>query len=112
MNLLQQRVVKLIVLTRTLFLGASIGLFPSFLEGAEAPLVVVLSSNSGPYKEAFQGFQEAFGQTVPVLVMTQGDPQVPRHTRVIVAIGGKAALYPNYPPNARLIYALAPGIRI
>jgi putative ABC transport system substrate-binding protein len=75
-------------------------------------VVVVLATNSGPYKEALQGFQEAFGSPVPIYSLTEGIPKVGAETQVIVAIGGKAALYGPYPPQAVLIYCLAPGTKV
>jgi putative tryptophan/tyrosine transport system substrate-binding protein len=99
-------------ITAFFLLIAGVGMFFPSLLGADEPVVVVLSSNSGPYKEAFQGFQEAFGQPVPFFVLAKDDLKVPLQTRVIVAIGGKAALYAKYPSQSTLIYCLAPGTRI
>jgi hypothetical protein len=80
--------------------------------GADEPVIVVLTSNTGAYKEALQGFQEAYGHTVPIYALSEGEPRIPSGTRVIVAIGGKAALYDKYPDHALLIYCLAPGTKI
>ena len=74
-------------------------------------VTVVLTSNSGPYKEALGGFQKAFGAPISVFALSDGVPTIPSGTRIIVAIGGKAALthYPSWP---LLIYCLAPGTQV
>jgi len=75
-------------------------------------VVAVLSSNLGPYREAFEGFQEAFGQTVPSYNLSDSNsPNLPPGTHIVVAFGGKAALVP-YSKNVTLIYALAPGAEL
>jgi putative tryptophan/tyrosine transport system substrate-binding protein len=82
------------------------------LSHAADGVVVVLASNSGPYREALQGFQDVFGNASAIHSLTDGTPKIPSGTRVIVAIGGKAALYGQYPPQATLVYCLAPGTNI
>jgi hypothetical protein len=80
---------------------------------AEDPAVmVVLGSQQGPYKEALLGFQEAYGASVPIYNLADGALRIPTGTRVIVAIGGKAALYSRYPAKATLVYCLAPGTKV
>jgi len=79
--------------------------------GSDDSVVAVLSSDSGPYRQAFDGFQKAFGREVHVYSLSEGEPKIPPETRVIVAFGGKAALYP-YQPGPLLIYCLAPGTKI
>ena len=79
--------------------------------GSTNDVVAVLSSNSAPYQQAFEGFQQAFGHSVPSYILSEGDPKIPSGTRVIVAIGGKAALYP-YSSGHVLIYCLAPGTKL
>ena len=74
-------------------------------------VVGVLSSDLGPYQEAYEGFREAFGQEVPRISLASGSPEIGRDTRVVVAFGGKAALY-GYPEGVSVIYCLAPAARL
>jgi ABC-type uncharacterized transport system substrate-binding protein len=73
-------------------------------------VVVVLSSESGPYEEALAGFRESFSQPFATLVLSKGDPDIPKSTHLIVAIGGKAAMYPYEAWRVPLIYCVAPGV--
>src|SRR5690349_7899748 len=97
---------------RLLILSLTVLFLPCLLMAEETGVVAVLSSNSGPYREALEGFTSAFGRTVTSFSLSEGDPKIPSGTRVIVAIGSKAALYPHYPSQATLIYCLAPGTKI
>ena len=74
-------------------------------------VVAVLSAELGPYREAFEGFQEALGRPVPSLPMTEGTPRISLETRVVVAFGGKAAQW-DYPDRVVLIYGIAPGTKL
>jgi putative tryptophan/tyrosine transport system substrate-binding protein len=99
--------------SRKLFFPLLAFLYPvSPVLGTDESVVAVLSSPSAPYREAFEGFQEAFGRTIPSVTLSEKEPKISSRTRVIVAIGGKAALYRQYPEQALLIYCLAPGIRV
>jgi ABC-type uncharacterized transport system substrate-binding protein len=73
-----------------------------------ASVVAVLSSETGPYREALAGFQDGLGASVKTFVLSREKPDIPRTTKVVVAFGAKAALG-SYPNQATLIYALAPG---
>jgi hypothetical protein len=64
----------------------------------------VLSSDSEYYREAFRGFQEAWGSSVPF--MTAGGPA----PDAIVAFGSRAALR-DWPSSALLETCLAPGAK-
>lgn len=74
-------------------------------------VVVVLSAELGPYREAFEGFQEALGHTVSPILLSEGSPRISPETRVVVAFGGKAAQW-DYPDRVALIYAMAPGTKL
>ena len=76
---------------------------------AQNGIVAVLSSDLGPYGEAYAGFVEAYGQPVALINLKNDRFQLPSDTRVVVAFGGKAALL-DYPDNVALIYCLAPGV--
>ncbi len=71
----------------------------------------VLGAELPPYREAFEGFQEAIGHPVPSILLSEGSPRISLETRVVVAFGGKAAQW-NYPDRVSLIYAMAPGTRL
>ena len=91
-------------------------LLPALLAGggiaaAQSPgqdVVAVLSSESGPYREASAGLQEGLGATPQTFVLSREEPDIPPATRVVVAFGSKAALR-GYPDGVTLIYALAPA---
>jgi len=71
-------------------------------------VVVVLGSDSQPYQEALAGVKESYGTNVQVISFSKGDVHISEGTRVIVAIGGKAALYSYNAPQAVFIYCVAP----
>ena len=79
-------------------------------EAVAQEVVAVLSSESAPYEEAFAGVQEAYGRPIPVYSLSHGKPDIPDDVRVIVAIGGQAAVFPYRRPDAALVYCVAPGI--
>lgn len=90
----------------------SIGLWLAACGTAIAQEVVaVLSADLSPYREAFEGFQEALGRTVPSFLLAEGSPRIALETRVVVAFGGKAAQW-DYPDRVVLIYAMAPGTKL
>jgi putative ABC transport system substrate-binding protein len=92
--------------------AVTIAFWLSFVQAGSAhEIVAVLSSDLGPYKEAFEGFQEGFGQSVRSYNLSGDKFKVDADTRLVVAIGGKAALFP-YPEHTNLIYCLAPGTDI
>jgi hypothetical protein len=74
-------------------------------------VVAVLSSELTPYEEAFQGLQESQADTVARICLTDGDPQIGRETRVVVAFGGQAAAR-TYPDRVTAVICLAPGIQV
>lgn len=87
----------------------SIGLWLAACGTAIAQEVVaVLSADLSPYREGFEGLQEALGRPVPSFLLTEGSPRIALETRVVVAFGGKAAQW-DYPDRVVLIYAMAPG---
>src|SRR5258708_7625278 len=80
-------------------------LVSSLASASDEAIVVVLSSNLKPYQEALNGVKKEFDGNIPTFVLSNGEPEIPRETKVVIAIGGKAALY-SYPDRARLIYCL------
>jgi ABC-type uncharacterized transport system substrate-binding protein len=66
----------------------------------------VLSSDSGHYRQALEGFSEAWGSSVPVIMA--GAP-LPVEANAFVAIGGKAAAR-RWPRNSIVVACLAPAI--
>lgn len=71
-------------------------------------VVAVLGGDLTPYREAYAGFQEAFGARAPLLPL--GAP-IPKETKVVVTFGGKAAVQ-RYPGRVTLIYGIAPGLLV
>ena len=76
------------------------------LPAAGADIVAVLSSDSPHYRQAFEGFQEAWGSPVPHFMIDGDTPTA----RVVVAFGSKAALQ-DWPPETHLVACLAPAAR-
>jgi len=72
---------------------------------AEGP-TAVLSSDSGHYRQALEGFVEAWGSSVTVVAA--GAP-APADARAFVAFGGKAAAR-AWPEDAIVVACLAPGV--
>jgi len=89
----------------TLFMLLSLP-FSVWPQGA---VTVVLSSDLGPYGEAYAGFIEAFGQPDRQVNLKKDQFQLSVNTRLVVAFGGKAALQ-AYPDDVTLVYCLAPGV--
>ena len=73
-------------------------------------VTAVLSSDSPYYREALQGFQEAFDRPVQVVLAGQHEP-LGGDARVVVAFGKKAAVE-DYPPDVTLVYCMSPGTTI
>ena len=71
-------------------------------------ILAVLSSDSGHYRQAYEGFQEAWGSSVPVVLF--GETVPPGPLDAVVAFGSRAALREG-PLNALLVTCLAPGAR-
>jgi len=90
--------------------SALLGLTCSGLLAAEE-IVAVVGSQARPYQETLEAFQGAVGQPVKVINLSETSAHIPRTTRLIVAIGGKAALE-SYPKDVPLLYCLAPGILV
>ena len=80
----------------------------SSISEAKDDVLAVLSSEMGPYQEAFSGFQEAFGQSVEVKHLAAGPLRFRGQPRLVVTFGGKAAVQ-KYPEGSILIYCMAPG---
>ncbi len=81
------------------------------LSEANLPVTAVLSSQSGPYRDALTGLELELGTTIQSFVLSQDKPKINKATRVVAAFGSKAALL-NYPDNVILVYAMAPGTAI
>jgi hypothetical protein len=73
-------------------------------------VVVVLSSNLGPYQEALSGFSETFAGRATTITLSRQGTTVPA-SRVRVAFGGKAVLIQETGDQI-LIYGLAPGVSV
>src|SRR4051794_33372488 len=71
--------------------------------------VAIVSSKLRPYQEALEGVQEVIGQPIEVIDLSERKFQIPDGSRVIIAIGGEAALQ-DYPRDIPLVYLVSPGI--
>jgi len=71
--------------------------------------VAVLSSASGSYQAAFDGFAAGFKDFVPSYRLPDQTPETGGDTRVVVAFGGEAAAR-RYPERSTMIVCLAPGL--
>ncbi len=70
-------------------------------------VTAVLSSDSGHYRQAYEGFQEEWGSSVTAVV---GDENPGGAPDAIAAFGSRAALR-DWPPGAILVTCLSPGAR-
>ena len=93
---------------RKIFVVIIILIFPN-LNFAADEIFVVLSSNLKPYQEAAAGFQKEYQGKVGTAILSEAPPHLSADVKIVVAIGGKAALFP-YPDHVKLIYCLAPGV--
>jgi putative ABC transport system substrate-binding protein len=73
---------------------------------AAAEATAILSSDSGHYRAALEGFTEAWGSTVPVIVV--GAP-IPPEARVFAVFGSKAATR-EWPRDAVVVACLASSV--
>lgn len=71
-------------------------------------ILAVLSSDSGHYRQAFEGFQEAWGSSVPVVLIGERRPPGPRDA--VVAFGSRAVQLEG-PEAPLLVTCLALGAR-
>jgi hypothetical protein len=78
---------------------------------AKEEIVAVVSSDLQPYQEALAGFQDQMQHPVRVIQLAQEGARVDGEPDVVVAFGGKAALF-KYPEHSALVYGLAPGTRV
>lgn len=94
---------------RRLVLAVLLGLvIPGIVFAQEVE--AILSSELGPYREAFDGFLDGFGGRVSPLILSKETIKISPGARVVVTFGAKAALS-KYPDQATLVYCMAPGIR-
>src|SRR5687768_1758525 len=87
---------------------AVLTLAPARAEAAD--VVVLLASDRLPYQQALDGFTREFGKSVSVVKLKGQAETLPSDTRVVVALGGKAALQ-RIPEDAMLVYGMAPGVQ-
>ncbi len=73
---------------------------------AAAPPAAILSSDSGHYLQALEGFAEAWGSTVTIV---SGDAPLPGQATGFVAFGSKAAAR-EWPPDAVVVACLSPSV--
>lgn len=93
-------------MTRAIVLLSALGLLA--LPARAGRVLAVLSSDSPHYRRAFDGFQSAWGSSVPFVVL--GRDRVPEPPGAVVAFGSRAALR-RWPAGTRLVACLAPGAR-
>jgi len=85
-------------------------LSPGLVHGKE-DVVAVLSSDLQPYQDAYTAFREKLQRPVRVIRLSDENVRIDGEPKVIVAFGGKAALF-KYPESSALVYGLAPGTQI
>lgn len=78
---------------------------PAAAERGAAGTAAVLSSDSAHYRQALEGFTEAWGSTVTVLALGESSPP---QAWAFVAIGSKAAAR-RWPRDAVVVSCLAPS---
>jgi hypothetical protein len=93
-------------LVAALLIGAAIGTASPIC--AADNVVAVLSSDSGFYREAFEGFQQSFGDTVRASNLEQEGPKLTGREKLIITFGGKAEIE-AFQDNAPSVSCLALG---
>lgn len=91
-----------------------VALTAALLPAAAAPaaardVLAVLSSDSDHYRQAYEGFQEEWGSSVPYVLLGRGDDPAP-DADAVVAFGSRAAIR-EWPGSVLLETCLAPGAR-
>lgn len=76
-------------------------------EGAR--VLVVMSAETGPYREAFSGIQDELGAQARSAVAATAPPVVPPETAVVVTLGARASSW-NYPARVKVVQAMTPGL--
>ena len=76
-------------------------------ELAAADMAAVVSSNAGPYTEAYSAFKTAMVLPMDFYDVSKPGFAPPEDIKYAVAFGAKAAAV-EYPPATHLVYALAP----
>lgn len=69
---------------------------------------VVISADTRPYREAWEGFREELGDASLAVAGTPGADEAPRAARVVVVFGAKAALQ-DYRGRAPVIEVMSPS---
>ncbi len=81
------------------------------LAARDERVIAVLTRAESVYMEAFSAFQAAYGSEIRYYDLSKGAPALPKEARTIVTFGGKAASF-RYPGGTKVIYAMAPGLRL
>lgn len=78
---------------------------------AEPPprVLVVMSAETGPYREAVAGIMEVLGTDASAVVAV-APPRVPEDVTVVVTLGARASSW-KYPARVLLIHTLTPGLQ-
>ena len=72
-------------------------------------MAAVLSSNTGPYAEAYAAFRAELGVPFDLHDLSKAGVTAPEDVGYAVAFGAKAAAL-EYPPGTHLVYALTPVV--
>jgi hypothetical protein len=75
---------------------------------AAEDVVAVLSADLVPYQQALDAFRDGYKGPVRVTSLAKDGARLQSEARVVLAIGGKAALQ-KYSESSTLIYCMAPG---
>jgi putative ABC transport system substrate-binding protein len=96
----RRRLLRLLVASACLAAGRT---------AAAQEVAVVLSAASGPYQAVYESFVKSYGGPVVSYHLPEEAPAEAARARVVVAIGGEAALR-TYSERTTLIVCLAPGL--
>lgn len=96
-------------LERMLARAAAAALLCAPVPAAASDVAAVLSSDIGPYQEAYSGFKAAFAGEADLVDASAKDFRLPDDVHFVAAFGAKAAAV-KYPPGTHLVYALAPVV--
>ncbi|MBI5743927.1 MAG: hypothetical protein HY952_05210, partial [Elusimicrobia bacterium] len=74
---------------------------------AAGEVAAVLSSDSGPYGEAFAGFRGGLGESFDIYDLSKPGTETPEDATHVAAFGAKASAR-EYPPGTHLVSVLTP----
>jgi hypothetical protein len=76
---------------------------------AATRVLVVMSADTGPYREAVAGAVEVLGEEAHAVVAGKAPPPVPGSVTAVIVLGSRASLF-DFPGRLRFVQAMNPGV--